>query len=164
MRLRERPRHYRCTPLQQKLSELYLCCSRTSAMPSSPSQKASRTTWVNGLPTIPTAANLVAESISPSTGPGREGNKRCAGAVCDVQCTRMKCGADPAQPTSIHRPITYMTPVHYSCCAQCNLVTLGIRLPIQPSAVGNRSLMWPYHITGTQGCSTPKVDNQHSLE
>ena len=38
-------------------------------------------TWVNGLPTIPTAANLAAESISPTTGPGREGNKRCAGAV-----------------------------------------------------------------------------------
>ena len=30
-------------------------------MPSSPSQKASRTTWVNGLPTIPTAAKLAAE-------------------------------------------------------------------------------------------------------
>ena len=47
------------------------------------------------------------------------------------------------------------------CPTQCNLVTLGIRLPIQPSALGNRSLMWPYHITGTPGCSTPKVDNQH---
>ena len=46
-----------------------------------PSQKASRTTWVNGRPTTPTAAYLVAESISPTTGPGREGNKRCAGAV-----------------------------------------------------------------------------------
>ena len=42
--------------------------------------------------------------------------------------------------------------------AQCNLVTLGRRLPLQPSAVGNRSLMWAYHITGTPGCSTPKVD------
>ena len=58
---------------------------------------------------------------------------------------------------------TYMTPVHYFCCTRCNLVTLGIRLTIQPSAVGNRSLMWPHHITGTPGCSTPKVDNQHSL-
>ena len=47
--------------------------------------------------------------------------------------------------------------------AQCNNVALGRRLPIQPSAVGNRSLMWPYHITGTPRCSTPKVDNQHSL-
>ena len=56
-----------------------------------------------------------------------------------------------------------MTPVHCFCCAQCNLVTLGIRLPIQPSAVGNRSSMWSYHITGTPGCSTPKVHNQHSL-
>ena len=39
--------------------------------------------------------------------------------------------------------------------AQCNLVTLGRRLPLQPSAVGNKSLMWPYHITRTPGCSTP---------
>ena len=39
-----------------------------------------------------------------------------------------------------------------------NLVTLGRRLPSQPSAVGNKSLMWPYHITRTPGCSTPKVD------
>ena len=51
--------------------------------------------------------------------------------------------------------ITDKTPGHYSCCAQCNIVTLGRRLLIQPSAVGNRSLMWPYHITGTPGCSTP---------
>ena len=59
--------------------------------------------------------------------------------------------------------ITNMTPVHCFCCAQCNNVTLGRRPPIQPSAVGDRSLMWSYHITGTPGCSTPKVDNQHSL-
>ena len=50
---------------------------------------------------------------------------------------------------------TDMTPEHFFCCAQCNIVTLGRRLPLQPSAVGNRSLMWPYHITGTPGCSTP---------
>ena len=43
----------------------------------------------------------------------------------------------------------------HSCCAQCNHVTLGVRPPIQLSAVGDRSLMWPYHITGTPGCSTP---------
>ena len=53
-----------------------------------PSQKASRTTWVNGLPTIPTAANLTAESISPTRGPGWEGNKKCAGAVSDVWCSK----------------------------------------------------------------------------
>ena len=33
-------------------------------------------------------------------------NKRGAGAVIDVWCVQMKCGADPAQPTSIHRPKT----------------------------------------------------------
>ena len=49
----------------------------------------------------------------------------------------------------------HFPPEHYSCCAQCNNVTLGSRPPIQPSAVGDRSLMWPYHITGTPGCSTP---------
>ena len=27
----------------------------------------------------------------------------------------MNCGADPAQPTSIHRPITDMTPEYYFC-------------------------------------------------
>ena len=43
--------------------------------PPPPQRKATRTTWVNGLPTIPTAANLAAESISPTTGPGREGKK-----------------------------------------------------------------------------------------
>ena len=59
---------------------------------------------------------------------------------------------------------THITALHHhGCFAQCNHVTLGRRPPIQPSAVGDRSLMWPCHITGTPGCSTPKVDNQHSL-
>ena len=44
---------------------------------------------------------------------------------------------------------------HHGCFAQCNIVTLGVRPPIQLSAVRDRSLMWPYHITGTPGCSTP---------
>ena len=33
--------------------------------------------------------------------------------------------------TTTHH-ITDMTPEHYFCCAQCNIVTLGIRLPLQP--------------------------------
>ena len=68
-----------------------------------------------------------------------------------------QCAAPLHEASAVNKEvsITHVTPVHYSCCAQCNLVTLGIRLPIQPSAVGNRSLMWPYHITGTPGCSTP---------
>ena len=44
-------------------------------MPSSPSQRTRRATWENGLPTMPTAAYLVAEGISPTTGPGREGKE-----------------------------------------------------------------------------------------
>ena len=64
-------------------------------------------------------------------------------------------------PTNLPSPIHHcLTPARRH--AQCNIVTLGRRLPLQPSAVENRSLMWPYHITGTPGCSTSKVDNQHS--
>ena len=62
------------------------------------------------------------------------------------------------QHTTQHKHTTHnthhcLTPAQKH--AQCNIVTLGRRLPIQPSAVGNRSLMWPYHITRTPGCSTP---------
>ena len=44
-----------------------------------PSQRTPRTTWRNGLPTMPTAAFLVAEGISPTTGPGREGKGKGSG-------------------------------------------------------------------------------------
>ena len=105
VRLPDRPRQLPLLSLSAEAEGGYLCCSRTSAMPSSPSKKASRTTWVNGLPTIPTAAYLAAENISPTTGPGREGKKRCAGAVMvwyASECA-MKYGGDPPQPTSNHR-------------------------------------------------------------
>ena len=162
MRLRERPTTLPLHSLSAEAVGGYLCCSRTSAMPSSPSGKGIRTTWVNGLPTIPTTANLAAESISPTTGPGREGKKRCAGAVWYASECDMTGGADPAQPT-YQSPNHHSPPEHTFVVPNVTNVTLGIRPPIQPSAVGDRSLMWPYHITGTPGCSTPKVDNQHSL-
>ena len=131
MILRERPRHYRCTPLQQKLWEDTCAVPGPRRCPPPPQRKASRSTWVNGLPTIPTAANLAAESISPTTGPGREGNKRCCGAVWYASGCDMTGGADPAQPT-YQSPNHHFPPEHYFCCAQCNLVTLGIRPPLQP--------------------------------
>ena len=40
---------------------------------------------------------------------------------------------------------------------------IGQTAPLTPFGCGNKSLMRPYHITGTPGCSTPKADNQHSL-
>ena len=162
MRLRERPRHYRCTPLQQKLWEGTRAVPGPRRRPPLPQRKASRTTWVNGLPTIPTAAHLAAESISPTTEPGREGNKRCCGAVWYASGCDMTGGADPAQPT-YQSPIHHSPPEHYFCYAQYNNITLSIQPPIQLSAVGDRSLIWPRHIAGTPGCSTPKVDNQHFL-
>ena len=100
-------------------------------MPSSASQKASRTTWVNGLPTIPTAAYLAAEGISPTSGPGREGKKRCAGAMMvwyASECA-MKYGGDPPQPTSNHRTITahqsilLLCPMQHRCIGQTAVLT-----------------------------------------
>ena len=131
-------------------------------MPSSPSQKASRTTWVNGLVTIPTAAYMAAEGISPTTGPGREGMKNVHLSMCTAHgvCNEVWCRPFPTNlPSPIHHSLTQALR-H----AQCNNVTLGRRLPIQPSAVGNRSLMWPYHITGTPGCSRSRPEEcQHPL-
>ena len=40
---------------------------------------------------------------------------------------------------------------------------LGCAAPRTASAVGDKSLMWVCHITGTPGCSTANVHNQHSL-
>ena len=40
----------------------------------------------NGLPTMPTAAYLVAESISPTTGPGREGKEKLRCLEMGVWC------------------------------------------------------------------------------
>ena len=130
----------------------YLCCSRTSAMPSPPQKKASRTTFQRQQTWLQRASRQL-----------QEGKQKMLGCcVWYASGCDMTGGADPAQPTK-QSPNHHFPPEHYSCCAQCNNVTLGSRPPIQPSAVGDRSLMWPYHITGTPGCSTPKVDNQHSL-
>ena len=109
VRLRERPRHYRCTPLQQELREGTYAVPGPRQCPPLPQRKASRTTWVNGLPTIPTAANLAAESISPTTGPGREGNKRCSGAVWYASGCDMTGGAGPAQQANHHPTTTHTT-------------------------------------------------------
>ena len=43
------------------------------------------------------------------------------------------------------------------------LCYLGYAAPLTASAVGDRSLMWVCHITGTPGCSTANVLIRHSL-
>ena len=60
------------------------------------------------------------------------------------------CPYTTSRQPSIHRCLTPAL-TH----SQCNLVTLGKRPPLQLSAVGDGSLMWVCHITGTPGCSTP---------
>ena len=65
---------------------------------------------MNGLPTMPTAAYLVAEGISPTTGPGREGKEKdtvvSLEPTCQHKVRAMKCGGGPTQPTYHHHPIT----------------------------------------------------------
>ena len=80
-RLPSRPRQLPLHSLTAEAEGGYPCCSRTSAMPPSPSQRASRTMWGNGLPTTPTAAYLAAEGISPTTRPGRDGKRNRTGVL-----------------------------------------------------------------------------------
>ena len=107
--LPNRPRQLPLHSLTAEAEGGNLCCSRTTAVSSSPSQRTLRTTWGNGLPTMPTAAYLVAEGISPTTGPGREGKKRHTG-VSEPECRHMvramKYGGDPSLPTCHHHTIT----------------------------------------------------------
>ena len=86
-------------------------------------------------------------------GQGRRERKMLNLSMCAAHggCSEVWCRPFPTNlPSPIHH---CLTPAQRH--AQCNNVTLGGRLPIQPSAVGNRSLMWPYHTTGTTECSTP---------
>ena len=87
-------------------------------MPSSPSQRTPRTTWGNGLPTMPTADHLVAEGISPTTGPGRE--KKSEVHWCLVMCVHVMSavmyGGAPAQPSVNHPSIT----VRHQCGQVCD--------------------------------------------
>ena len=87
-------------------------------------------------------------------------------------CERLAvCNAPQSSlPTSIGGKCFYHspTPMHTGkrssqlfCPRQ--LRYLGRTAPLTASVVGDRSLMWAYHITGTPGCSTPKADNQHSM-
>ena len=79
----------------------------------------------------------------------------------------MKCGvALLNQPTITIPSLPYTNatckkPPRLFCPMQPR--NIGHTASLTASAVGDRSLMWAYHITGTPGCSTPKVDNQHSL-
>ena len=105
-------------------------------------QRASRTTWGNGLPTTPTAAYLAGEGISPTTGPGREGKKRCPGAVMvwHASVCAMKYGGAPTQPSFDHRPITAL---HQS-------ITF-----VSPNAT---SLHWAYGLPYTLSCGRQVPD------
>ena len=55
---------------------------------------------------IPTAANLAAESISPTTGPGGRETKDALVRVWYASGCDMTGGAGPAQPTYHHPTIT----------------------------------------------------------
>ena len=104
-KLLDRPRQLPLHSLTAEAEGRTLCCSRTTAMSSSSTKRTHRTKWVNGLPTMPTTAYLVAEGISPTTGPGREGKKGRSGVfepACQHMVRAMKCGGGPTQPTYHH--------------------------------------------------------------
>ena len=82
-RLPDRPQQLPLHSLTAEAEGGYLCCSRTSAMPSSPSQRTSRTTWCNGLPTTPTAAYLAAggqQTCQPRQLQGQGGREKKKGS------------------------------------------------------------------------------------
>ena len=80
-RLLDRPRQLPPHSLTAEAEGGYPCCSGTSAMPPSPSQKASR--WPAN---HATAAYLAAEGISPTTGPGREGKRKDTAVSLELAC------------------------------------------------------------------------------
>ena len=63
-----------CAPLQPKLRE-GACADPGPRQCPHPPHRGHRTKWGDGLPTMHTAAYLVAEGISQTTGPGREGKE-----------------------------------------------------------------------------------------
>ena len=102
-------------------------------MSSSPSQRTPRTAWENGLPTIPTAAYLVAEGISPTTGPGREGREKTPKCLLSLHVACGVCNEVWWRP----HPTNLPPPPH--CFAQCaglsgcqpRVLSLRIRFVLQ---------------------------------
>ena len=78
----------------------------------------------------------------------------------------MMCDGDP---TNLHPSNHHcLTLVHTSkrlpqwlCPMQPRYI--GHTASLTASAEGDKSLIWSYRISRTPGCSTPKVDHQHSL-
>ena len=80
-------------------------------------------------------------------------------------CNEVRCRLYPTSLLSpIHHCLTPTPHVETTLVVVPNATSLhwAYGPPYSLTAEGDRSLMWPYHITGTPGCSTPKVDNQHS--
>ena len=151
MRLRERPRHYRCTPLQQKLREGTCAVPGPRRCPHPPHRRHPGQRGLMACQPFPRQHTWLQRASRQLQGQGGREKKmlRLEHARQNMVCA-MKCGVAPNLRTPFHH---CLTPV--LTCTQCNIVALGRRLPTLPSAVGNKSLMWPYHNTGTPGCTTP---------
>ena len=105
-RLPDRPRKLPLHSLTAEAEGGNLCCSRNSAVSSSPHRGH---TGRSGRMACQPCPLQLAEGISPTTGPGREGKKRRTG-LFEPKCRHMvhvnKRGGGPTQPTDHHHPIT----------------------------------------------------------
>ena len=115
MRLLDRPRHYRRTSLQQKLREGTCAVPGHRRCPHPPHRGHPGQRGVMACQPRPTAAYLVAEGISPTTGPGREGKEKTMWCLLSLRVhivCAMKCGGGPAQPTYTTIPSLPYTSAH----------------------------------------------------
>ena len=161
VRLPERPRCYRRTPLQQKLREGTCAVPGHRRCPHPPHRGHPGQRGVMACQPRPRQRTWLQRASPQLQCQGGRERKMLNLRMCAAQgvCNEVWCRPFP---TSLPSPIHHcLTPAQRH--AQCNNVTLGRRLPIQPSAVENKSLMWPYHITGTPGCSTPLCSVPHTL-
>ena len=133
MRLPERRQHYRCTPLQQKLREGTSTVPGPRRCPHPPHRVHPGQRGVMAYGSKPGCRGHLANYRT------REGGKEkmlwcCEDVVCICVCNEVWWCPYPTilRPPFHHSP----TPEHYFCCARCNLVTLGIRLPLQPQLGG----------------------------
>ena len=87
-------------------------------MPSSRSQRTARTTWENGLTTMPTAAYLAAEGISPTTGPRREGKRKTPRCLLSLHVACGVCNEVWWRPCPTNLPPPFHKTVVGESCSQ----------------------------------------------
>ena len=136
MRLRERPRHYRCCHFQQKLREVTCAVPGPRRCPHPPHRRHPGQRGLMACQPFPRQRTWLQRASRQLQGQGGRERKTlwCLLSMCVRIVRAMKCGAGPTQPAYHHHSITALhqrTQARdcHSCCAQCNHVTLSVRPP-----------------------------------